>query len=161
MATWDPPPVGSIRQVTSIPFVAPATWTNRSRRVAGSLQVRARQATGRPSPRTPTSGTARDEVDDERPVGPALDLARPSVVGEQPLPALDVPGEREDEVGRGGDVDGDRAVHRVRSRAAASGRPSGELAEMQPLRLVELNQAHVSVEPSTSSRSSPPVIRTR
>ena len=56
MVTSDPSGVGSIRQVTSIPFVAPATWTNRSRSVSGSLQVRDRQVTGRPSPSTPMSG---------------------------------------------------------------------------------------------------------
>ena len=47
---------GSMRQVTSIPLVAPATWTKRRRRVAGSDQVRERQVTGSPSPRTPISG---------------------------------------------------------------------------------------------------------
>ena len=50
------PAAVSIRQVTSIPRVAPATWTKRSRRVSGSLQVRDRQVTGSPSPRTPISG---------------------------------------------------------------------------------------------------------
>ena len=54
--TRQPVAVGSIRQVTSIPFVGPATWTNRSRSVSGSFQVRAGQTTGRPSPRTPMSG---------------------------------------------------------------------------------------------------------
>ncbi len=52
------PPIvtGSMRQVTSIPLVAPATWTKRRRRVAGSDQVRERQVTGSPSPRTRISG---------------------------------------------------------------------------------------------------------
>jgi hypothetical protein len=40
----------SIRQVTSIPFVAPPRWTNRSRRSAVSAQVNDRQATGSPRP---------------------------------------------------------------------------------------------------------------
>ena len=48
--------VGSIVQVTSMPFVAPATWTNRRRRVAGSCHVRLRQVTGSPSPSTGTNG---------------------------------------------------------------------------------------------------------
>ncbi len=47
---------GSIRHVTSIPRVAPATWTKRSRRDGRSVHVRDRQATGRPRPRTPMSG---------------------------------------------------------------------------------------------------------
>ena len=45
-----PGPAGSIVQVTSMPFVAPATWWKWSRRVAGSCQVRLRQATGMPRP---------------------------------------------------------------------------------------------------------------
>ncbi len=50
ISTRVPSPAGSIVQVTSMPFVAPATWWNRSRRVAGSCQVRLRQATGTPAP---------------------------------------------------------------------------------------------------------------
>jgi len=45
----------SIVQVTSMPRVAPPTWTNRRRRPVGSLHVRLRQATGKASPRTGTS----------------------------------------------------------------------------------------------------------
>ena len=65
------PPSGSIRQVTSIPLVAPATWTKRSRRVAGSVQVRDRQATGSPSPRTPISGRRATKSTTSEPSGRA------------------------------------------------------------------------------------------
>ncbi len=54
--TWQPVAVGSMCQVTSMPRVAPATWTNRRRRAAGSAHVRERHATGRPMPRIGTSG---------------------------------------------------------------------------------------------------------
>ena len=47
--------------------MAPATCTKRRRRVAGSLHVRARQATGRPSPRSRRAGPAGHEVDHDRP----------------------------------------------------------------------------------------------
>jgi hypothetical protein len=57
ISTREPPlPRGEIRQVTSIPFVAPPRWTKRSWQVASSLHVRARQATGSERPRTGTSG---------------------------------------------------------------------------------------------------------
>ncbi len=56
MSTRVPPAAGSIVQVTSIPFVAPATWTNRRRRVAGSCQVRLRHVTGIPRPSSGTNG---------------------------------------------------------------------------------------------------------
>ena len=49
--TLHPPAAGSIRQVTLMPSVAPPWWTNRSRRAPGSFDVRARQATGMPTPR--------------------------------------------------------------------------------------------------------------
>ena len=55
MATRQPPTIGSIRQVTSIPFVAPATCTNRSCSVVGSFHVRARHATGSPRLRAPST----------------------------------------------------------------------------------------------------------
>ena len=54
--TRQPFSVGTIRHVTSIPFVAPATWTNRSRSVSGSFQVLASHVTGRPSPRRSMRG---------------------------------------------------------------------------------------------------------
>ena len=56
-----------------MPFVAPATWTNRRRRVAGSCQVRLRQVTGMPEPEQRDERPARDEVADEGAVGVAPD----------------------------------------------------------------------------------------
>ena len=68
-----------------------------------------------------------------------LDRHRSRVVGEQVGPALDVVGEREDELRRGVDLDGDLAVHGVDQRAgvvdAEVERVPGELAEVQPARL--------------------------
>ena len=73
-----------------------------------------------PQPEHADQRPARDEVDDERAVGTTLERPRPGVVGEQPLPALHVAGEREDEARRGGDVDGDRAVHRSGARVVGA-----------------------------------------
>ena len=98
--------------------------------------------TGRPSPRTPTSGNGRRATKSTitTAVGPALDGARAGVVGEQPLPARDVAGEREDEVGRGGDVDARsccasaalrrrrRPALRARVAPRSAGRPSARRA---------------------------------
>ena len=92
-------PVGSIRHVTSIPRVAPATWTKRSRerpglgpgaRLPGDRQAESEDVDQRPP---------RHEADDERAIRPAVDPPRAHVVRQQPLPAFDVPGEREDELG--------------------------------------------------------------
>ena len=65
-------PVGSIRHVTSIPRVAPATCRKRRRRVPGSDQVRAFQVTGNPSPRTSISGRRATKLTTSEP------SARPS-----------------------------------------------------------------------------------
>ena len=90
---------------------------------------------------------------------------RPRVVGEQPLPALHVAGEAEDELGRGRR----RRCAIVLLTAAcvrANARPTANRRQLDEPGSAAgsssgVNQAHVSVEPSTSSRSSPPVIRTR
>ena len=76
-----------------MPFVAPATWTNRRRRVSGSLQVRARHATGRPSPSSGTNGRRATKSVGQRAIRGRRDGPRPDVVGEQPLPAFHVAGE--------------------------------------------------------------------
>ena len=93
-STRQPPAVGSIRQVTSIPL-----------RGAGDVDEAqaARRRLG-PGPRAPGDRQAEpedrdqrpagDEVRDERAVGTAFAGPRPDVVGEQPLPALDVAGQR-------------------------------------------------------------------
>ena len=151
----------------------PSPWSRRrrgrsaGRSVAGSFQVRARQVTGSAEPEDADERSARHEVDHERAIRPAPDRARPGVVGQQPVPALDVAGEREDERGRRRDVDGDRAAaFRRRRRGTASRpdsatRPSSTESPSEAAASSGVNQAHVSVEPSTSSRSSPPVTRTR
>ena len=56
IVTRQPPPFASIDHVTSMPFVAPPWWMNRIRQVCGSLHVRDRHATGRPTPSGPNTG---------------------------------------------------------------------------------------------------------
>ena len=116
--------------------------------MAGSSQVRARQVTGSASPRTSIERPARHEVDDERAVRPPrADRPRPRVVGEQPLPALRVAGEREDQRRGRRDVD-------ARS-CCASQAPAMAMASTRRDRRdgatasSGVNQPHVSVEPST------------
>ena len=79
----------------------------------------------RPGPRAPGRPAGRCPARDERPRAtksttsdPSARAARgprPGVVGEQPLPALDVVGEGEDQRRRRSDVDADRGVHRSSS----------------------------------------------
>ena len=107
-------PAASIRQVTSIPFVAPPRWTKRSRqRRPARSTSRDRQATGRPSPRTGTSGRRATISAVSRP-SPSRSTGRHrDVVGQQPRPALDVAGEAEHEA---------RRARQRRSRACSSRR---------------------------------------
>ena len=100
--------------------------------------ARSRSATARsPAARArgpPISGRRATKSTTSAAVGAALDRPRAGVVGQQPLPALDVAGER----GRRGraarDVDGDRAVHRsaAERHAGASWREErGEVARVE------------------------------
>ena len=131
-----------------MPFVAPATWTNRSRRVAGSFQVRLRQATGIPRPRNGTNGrrARRTRTRGRRPARVA-DRPRSRVVGEEALPARDVAGQRGTRA---------RAARRRRCRwwcASLSG-PTGRVPRStsvdQPTgrRSAARDPCRVSVEPS-------------
>ena len=150
-----PPAAGSIVQVTSIPFVAPATWTNRRRRVAGSCQVRLRHVTGIPRPSSGTNGR-RAMKSHTRRVAVVADRDRPRVVGEQPLPARDVARQPVDELRRRRDVDADRrcaSAARRRARAHAEHVDARQRVEVAP----RGSRPPWSVEPPTSSRSSPPV----
>ena len=124
-----------------------------------------------PGPRSPRHRQAEAEQPEQRPsgdqpgdhaaVGPPVEDADVLVVGEQPRPALHVPGEGEHDLRRGRDVDRDGALHGsapghtspIACRAtdtsfswATSSRP---------------NQPQRSVDPSTSSVSRPPVTSTR
>ena len=100
-----------------------------------------------------------DHLGDERATGLAADRPDRDVMGEQPRPALDVAGEPEDELRRRVDVDPDRASHQARTGRSARRRTGqARRAGCRP-RSSGPNHAHVSVEPSTSSRSSPPTIR--
>ena len=84
----------------------------------------------RPRPRAPRDRQADaeerderpagDEVHDQRAVAPPLAGRRARVVGQEVRPALDVAGEAEHQVGRRGDVDGDRGVHRSSDHGARS-----------------------------------------
>ena len=115
-----------------MPRVAPATWTKRSRRVAGSCHVRLRQVTGipRPSPGR-TAAARRSRTRARRP--PRADDRRARVVGEQPLPARHVAREPVDELRRRRDVDADRRAHAQRPaapRAQATRSTTGSVVEV-------------------------------
>src|SRR6476646_6412428 len=71
------------------------------------------RAPGDRDPETEERGDASpgDELDDERGVVAAVPDRGPYVMGEQRRPPLDVLGEGEDDVGTGGHVDADLAMH--------------------------------------------------
>ena len=94
IATRVPSAVGSIRQVTSMPLVAPATWTKRRRSASGSDHVRARHATGSPSPSRGRPGAVRRSPRRGRRRPARLGHPRAGVMGEEPLPALDAAASR-------------------------------------------------------------------
>ena len=86
-----------------------------------------------PRPRPPDDRDAQPERSDERPPGDHLgqrprtgrvDDPDADVVGEEARPALDVAGEPEDELGRGGDVDRDRRAHGQPTRPVGAGPPA-------------------------------------
>ena len=109
IVTCVPAPRGSIRHVTSIPFVAPATWTKRSRRRPGSDHVLARQTTGMPRPRTGTNVRRAMKSTVTASAVRGAGRPRPDVVRKEPVPARDVPRQLEDER---------PAAHRCRSRSS-------------------------------------------
>ena len=153
----------SIRHVTSMPF-GRAALVDESQPERPARRSTSAPAT-RPAATSPSAGS-------ERPPGDQLRRRarrRPSrrdrpdrdVVGEQPRPALDVAGQPEDEL---------RPARRRRSRSCSSSRlgpgrssPTAYRASSTSRIVGEVvagrTSAHVSVEPSTSSRSSPPTIR--
>ena len=129
-STRQPPPVGSIRQVTSIPFVAPADVDEAEPAAsrARSRSATARRPAGRARGRR-TAAAARRSPRRHDAVGAAVRRTRDrDVVGEQPLPALDVPGEREDELRRRRDVD-------RRSRSSSRSAPGRHETERVPCEL--------------------------
>ena len=78
-----------------------------------------------PKPEDADERPARDEVRDDAAVRPPFDRRRPAVVREEVGPSLDVVREREHELGRGRDADGDLAVHRSFASPGRSARPFG------------------------------------
>ena len=105
---------------------------------SGSDQVRARHATGRPRPRTGTSGRRATKSTTQRAVGRRSRARRAGVVGEQRSPALDVAGEPEHELGRRVDVDR-RSCSRIMvvmapaARRGSAGRARGRPATRSPI----------------------------
>jgi len=105
--------------------------------------------------------TPGDQLGDDAAVRSPFEHGDRHVVGEQLRPALDVAGQGEDELRRRGHVDGDVGLHAsapghtrpIASRATDTMRRSRSSSRA--------NHAQRSVEPSTSSVSSPPVTWTR
>ena len=120
--TWQPVAVRLDAPGDVHAAVAPATWTNRSRRVRARDQVRARHATGRPMPRTGTNGrrAMKSTTSVVRAGAPEPSSARSGAGGRAQRSTSRA--RPNTSVGRRGDVDGDRGVHRpVRSRRQERG----------------------------------------
>ena len=160
----DPAAAGaSARSARSRP--CPSSRRRRGRTAAGASPARSRSAPAR-RPAARGRGCRRAAGGRRsRPRGSRRrrrsTTPRPAVVGEQPLPALDVAGEAEDELRGRRDLDRDRAVH-----AAIRPAPSRSIARRaRSLRFrrsasSRVSQEQASVVPSCSSRSWPPVTRT-
>ena len=146
--------VGSIRQVTSIPFVAPrdVDEPQPAASPARSTSATARRPAARA--RAPATSGRRATISATSAPSAARSTARDrDVVGEQPRPALDVAGEPEDELGRRGDVDArscssPRALGQLDAREREPAAEPGQLDEPERRQVVAWAPSSPSPSPS-------------
>ena len=146
-----------------MPFVAPPRWRNRRRHVAGSDQVSDRQATGMPRPSTRHDGRIATKRTSSRPSRPAARAASRRRSGAAAAASARRPGRARKTVSGGAatSIPIVLLIATVRDGEPCDASSTANWAistSRTPISSVAREPRAVSVEPSTSSRSSPPTI---